>query len=50
MKKTFLIRKDMNIVTTKINYFIDYEKFENKKAVFKDNYLEETNAGTEELI
>lgn len=35
---------------TKMNYFVVYEKFEKIKAFFKDKYIEEWNAGTEEQI
>jgi hypothetical protein len=35
---------------TKMNYYVVYEKFEKIKAFFKDKYIEEWNAGTEELI
>ncbi|EKN64593.1 hypothetical protein P9E76_07030 [Schinkia azotoformans] len=35
---------------TKMNYFVVYEKFEKVKAFIKDKYIEEWNAGTEELI
>lgn len=35
---------------TKMNYLVVYEKSEKTKALFKDKYIEEWNAGTEELI
>ncbi|WP_458413300.1 hypothetical protein ACNQFZ_21445 [Schinkia sp. CFF1] len=35
---------------TKMNYYVVYEKFEKIKAFFRDRYIEEWNAGTEELI
>lgn len=35
---------------TKMNYYVVYEKFEKIRAFFKDRYIEEWNAGTEEHI